>query len=127
MAVYPDFETEALPIFGFIYKPNDKLTFNLVPKRPNITYALNQRVSLFIEGGMTTCEFEVDHEGTKNAVLAYKESRLGSGFDFRLNGYLRGSISAGGVFNRSLKYRDGSGKVNINNGFYGEFRLRIEL
>lgn len=126
VAVYPDFEIGVLPILGFIYKPNEKLVFNIIPKRPNITYSLNDRISLFAEGGSAlNSEFEVTRDNTKNIVLRYKEMHLGTGIKFKLNRYIQTSISAGGMFNRYLKYRDSQGKVDIKNGLYTEFRIEI--
>lgn len=126
VAVYPDFEDEVLPILGFIYKPSDKLVFNIIPRRPNITYSLNDRINLFIEGGSPlNSEFEVTRDNSKNAVLRYKESRLGGGVKFKINPCIQSSISLGGVFNRSLKYRDNQGKVSIKDGLYTEFRVEI--
>jgi hypothetical protein len=127
LAVYPDFENEVLPVLGFIYKPNDKLVFNIIPKRPNITYFINERMSLFAEGGTSlNSEFEVTRDNTKNVVLRYKETRLGGGIKFKFNQYIQSSISAGGIFNRCLKYRDDQGKVNIKDGLYAEFRIEIK-
>jgi len=126
LAVYPDFENEVLPILGFIYKPNDKLVFNIIPKRPNITYSFNDRISLFAEGGSAFDEFEVTRDNTENVALRYRETRLGGGIKFRFNQYIRSSISAGGIFNRCLKYRDGQGKVNIKDGLYTELRIEIK-
>lgn len=127
IAVYPDFEDEVLPVPGFIYKPNDKLVFNIIPKRPNISYVLNERVSVFAEGGSSlNSEFEVTRNNSKNVVLRYKETHLGAGLNFKLNKYIQASVSAGGMFNRSLKYRDSQGKVNIKDGVYTEFRVEIK-
>lgn len=127
LAWYPDFEYEVLPILGLIYKPNDKLTFNIVPKRPNITYSFNDRFSLFAEGTSAfNNEFEVRRGNTKNVVLRYQERHLGAGIKFRLNQYIQSSLSVGGIFNRSLRYRDGQGKVNIKDGLYTELRVEIK-
>ena len=126
VALYPDFEHPVLPIFGFIYKPNDKLVFNIVPKRPNITYALNDRINLFAEGGSAFDEFIVKRDNLKNIALQYRETHLGAGLKFKLNQYLQASISAGGMFNRYLEYTDSQGKVDIKNGLYTEFRVEIE-
>ncbi|MBI5145129.1 MAG: hypothetical protein HZA27_02975 [Candidatus Omnitrophica bacterium] len=123
VAVYPEFESEVLPILGMIYKPNDKLTFNLVPKRPNISYALNERLTLFAEGGISFGEFEVTKDNLKSANLIYKENRLGTGMKLKLNKYMEASVSCGGVFNRYLKYKDSLGKVGIKDGFYSELRI----
>jgi len=128
IAVYPDFERKLLPILGFIYKPNERLTFSITPRRPNISYSLDRQFTLFAEGGDSpNSEFEVDKDGAKNVVLSYKETRLGAGIKFSPRDSLRASLSAGGVFNRSLKYRDSLGKVNVRGGFYTEFRLELKL
>lgn len=126
IAVYPDFENEVLPVLGFIYKPNERLTFNIVPKRPNISYILNERATLFLEGGSAfNSEFEVTRDGSKNLVLRYRQSRAGTGINFKFNKYIQASASFGAVFNRSLRYRDGVGKVVIKDGVYTEVRLQI--
>jgi len=127
IAVYPDFEDEVLPILGFIYKPNDRLAFNIIPKRPNITYILNDKVSAFAEGGLAlNSEFEVKRDNSENVVLSYRETRLGTGLEFKLNRYIQASLSAGGMFGRRLKYRDNQGKVDIKDGLYTEFRVEIK-
>lgn len=127
IAIYPDFENEVLPILGFIYKPNDKLTFNLIPKRPGISYLINDRITLFAEGGSSLDEFEVTRDNFKNVVLRYKEMHLGGGVKYKVNQFIQGSIQAGGMFNRSLKYRDNQGKVKIKDGLYTEFRIEIKM
>jgi hypothetical protein len=127
VAVYPDFENEVLPVLGFIYQPNDKLKFNLLSQRPNITYALNKKVSWYTEGGIgLNSEYEVERGNSQNVVLSYQETRLGSGLSFKLNKYIQASIIGGGMFKRRLKYRDGQGKVGIKDGFYTEFRIEIK-
>lgn len=126
LAVYPEFEYDILPILGFIYKPNDKLVLNIAPERPNITYVLSDRFSLFAEGGSSlNKEFEVTRDNLKNIVLKYREIHLGGGIKFKLNHYIQTSVSAGGMFNRYLEYKDSQGKVNMKNGLYTEFRIEI--
>ncbi|MEI6631175.1 MAG: hypothetical protein WCL25_01000 [bacterium] len=128
LAVYPDFERKVLPVLGFIYKPNDRLSFNILPKRPNISYALGDRVSIFAEGGTSiNSEFEVDQGNLKNTVLLYKENRLGLGVKFTPGPHIESFLSLGGVFNRTIKYKDSLGKVNIKDGMYAEFRIGIKL
>jgi hypothetical protein len=129
IAIYPDFEQEVLPVLGLIYKPNDKLSFNLIPNRPNISYLLNDRVTLFGEGGASlNSEFEVAKDNLKNVVLKYKEKYLGAGIKYKVNRFIESSLSCGGIFGRSLKYRDSSlGKVKIKNGVYTELRLEIKI
>jgi hypothetical protein len=125
IAYRPDFTYNFLPILGFIYRPNDKITFNIIPKRPNITYSFNDRISLFAEGGTSFDEFTVTRDNLKNISLLYRRTLLGLGMKLKLNKYIRTSLSAGEVFNRYLEYADSQGKVDIKNGMYAEFRVEI--
>jgi len=129
VSVAPEFKYYALPILGFIYKPNDKLTFNIIPDRPSITYLLNDKTTLFLEGGFALDqEFKVTRGNLNGLVLRYEEINLGTGVTYRLNKYIKSSFSVGGVFNHSLQYKDTSlGKVRIKDGLYSEFRLEIEM
>lgn len=128
LAVYPDFERKLLPVLGFIYRPNHKLAFNITPKRPNISYLLNDKITLFAEAGSSfNSEFEVAKGALKSAVLGYSEKHLGLGAKYKFNKFTEASVSAGGSFGRYLKYRDSLGKANIKNGAYAEFRLKIEI
>jgi len=121
----PHFEDSYWPILGFIYKPNDRLTFNIIPERPEISYALDKKLTVFLEGDNTSEEFRVTKDSLKNVPLQYNELHLGAGFRYNFNKHVKSSLSCGSVFNRSLKYRDSLGKVSIENGFYTEFRLDI--
>lgn len=125
IAVYPDYENVLWPILGFIYKPNERLSFNLVPEQPNINYRLNDKLSLFAEAGFSAVEYEVGTGLCACPVLKYKESRIGTGAKYKFNKFSEGSVCVGGVFNRCFKYRDSLGKVVIKDGFYSEFRVRI--
>lgn len=128
VAVYPDFEDNVLPILGFIYRPNDKWLFNIIPDRPGISYFLNDRITLFGEGGGTTnTEFEVERNGEEGRVLRYKETHVGAGVKYKLNKCIEASAQVGGIFGRQLKYADDIGKVNIHNGLYTEFRVEVNL
>ncbi len=127
IAIFPDYDDKLLPILGFIYRPNQKLVFNIIPQRPNITYELNEKLSVFGEFDASGGEFEVNKDRYKNAVLEYKEMHMGAGFEYRFNKNMKGSFSSGGVFNRRLKYLDEPGKVKLENGAYCELRLNIEM
>lgn len=125
-AICPDFETEILPILGFIYRPNDRLTFNIVPVDPEISYIFNDKLTVFLEGGNAfNSEFEVDKDERENVILRRKQTRLGTGVRYSFNNFAQASISLGAAFNRSFKYRDSLGKVNLDDGIYSEVRLQI--
>jgi hypothetical protein len=104
------------------------LTFNIVPERPNITYDLNKKWSIFIEGDGSDSEYEVMTDGQKNAVLRYNEDHAGGGVKFQPNKNIQAYLSAGYVFARSIQYRDENfGKVVLKDGMYTEFRIEISI
>jgi len=127
VAAYPEFEYDVFPILGFIYKPNDRLSFNITPERPNISYLLNEKVTLFAEAGTSFDEYEVAKDNLKNVVLQYREVHLGAGIKYKVNKFIQSSISEGVMFNRYLEYKDSLGKVDIKNGIYTEFRVVISI
>ncbi|MFA5144573.1 MAG: DUF6268 family outer membrane beta-barrel protein [Candidatus Omnitrophota bacterium] len=125
-AVWPGYEDEVLPIVGFIYKPNDKWTFNIIPKGPEISYAMTEKLTVFGEGDMSGYEFVVTQDDHKNVRLEYNEIHAGGGLRYKPNKNVNASVSIGGMFNRSLKYRpDSLGKVVIKDGLYSAFRLEL--
>ena len=125
---YPRFKPPVTPILGFIYKLNDRLTFNLIPEAPEISYLLNDKLTVFVQGDSTSNEYRVTKDNLKNAVLNYDETHLGAGLRYKWNKNVTGSFVAGGVFNRSIEYRqDSFGKVVVGDGFYTEFRLVMEM
>lgn len=127
VAVYPEYEYNVLPILGFIYKPNDKLSFNITPERPNISYSFNDKITLFTEAGTSFEEFEVAKDNLKNAVLRYRETYVACGIKYKINKFIQSSLSAGEVFNRYLQYKDSLGKVDIKDGVYTELRVIISI
>lgn len=127
VAVMTDFDSQILPILGFIYKPNEKLTFRIVPKDPGIFYKVNDKLTAFLEGDLGYCEYEVDRNNEKNVVLKYSENVVGLGVKYNISSSLGVSLSAGEVFNRQLKYLDGNGKVNIKNSPYISAKIDFKI
>jgi len=127
VASNPGFENSLSPFGGLIYKPNDKWAFNLVPDRPTISYNVNDRIALFVEGGMSGSEYKVTKDGLKGVALAYNETHAGAGVKIKINKYIDASLSCGRLFNHYLKYRDSLGKVDIKNGIYSEFRIEARI
>ena len=125
---FPGTKPAVSPIVGLIYKPNDRLAFNLIPDNPEISYELNDKWTVFAQGNYTAEEYKVTQNGVKNVVLNYNEMRAGGGLRYALNKNIKGSLAVGNVFNRSIVYRQKNlGKVAIDNGFYSEFRVDIVM
>lgn len=127
VAYFPGYECPIYPIGGVIYIPNDKWTFNLVPSRPTISYSVNDKLDLFVEGGLNGNEYKIKKDGKKNTQLAYNDLRMGAGVQYSFTENIDASFSAGGVMSRSLKYRDSGGKVSLENGPYIEVRVEAKM
>ena len=127
VGVYPRYEDRVWPIFGLVYKPNDKLSFNLVPDLPNITYDINKKVSLFLEMVNDFDEYYVNRNGSK-VILQHSQINIGTGAAFKINKSLNSSLTVGTALNQIFKYRDSGGKVSLNRcGFYTEFRIQAMI
>jgi len=128
LSEYPDNNTPVLPILGFIYTPNDKLTFDIIPLKPSITYKLSDKWSIFAEGGVTFEEYFLKNKRDGKVILEYHTGSLGSGLKYAFNKFIQASFSTGALFQRYFGYDpDRVGKVNLKNGLYTEFRLQMNI
>lgn len=127
VAYFPGYQTQVLPIIGFIYLPNDKLAFNIVPPRPTIVYSLNNKIALFGEAEIEGDEYRVDLQHMNSRTLEFTSNKVGAGVKYKFNKYIESSFSAGETFGRQLKYKDDVGKVDIKNSVYAEFRLTAKI
>lgn len=124
VAVYPDYRKQVLPVAGFI---KNKWRLNLTPDRPSLTYAVNKTFSLRLEGGGTWDEFEIEKNSASGRVLRYKEMHAGLGITYKPANWIEISALGGEMFDKSLKYRDGNGKVAIKDSAFSEIRVMLKL
>ncbi|MCK5581828.1 MAG: hypothetical protein KAJ18_11215 [Candidatus Omnitrophica bacterium] len=118
LSIRPDYDQQVLPIIGFIYKPNDRLTFNLTSKDPKILYELDDNLTAFAEFDYVNEEYEVTRASQDGVVLKHRESSMGFGLQYLVDDTVEASASVGSVFARRLEYRDGVGKVEPEAGIY---------
>lgn len=123
VSVRPEYEREVIPLIGLIYRPNDRLSFNFASDDPNISYQLNDATLLRWELQYAFDEYEVTRGAQEGVVLQYQEISSGFGIEHQFNETFKGTVSAGGVFNRRLEYKDDVGKVAPETGFYTSARL----
>jgi len=125
--VLPRYKDSVLPIVGVIFKPNDRLNFNLISDGPQVTYRLNDRIALFLKGDFSADEFTVSRDNSKNVILRYARTGMGGGIKLKINKFIQLFLSMGDEFNSTLRYRDNNDKASIRSGFYNEFRLEASF
>jgi hypothetical protein len=122
---FTDFENNTAPIGGIIYKPNDRLAFNLISDDPNITYKLNDKFEIRAEGGYSLFnQFKVHRQSDNNVLLEYSDMRIGGGVNFKPFSHFTASVSAGGDFVRRFEYPDAGGKMDIDKGMYVQGKIQ---
>ncbi len=127
VTVRPEYEREVIPLVGLIYRPNDRLSFNLASDDPNISYKLNDATLLRWELQYAFDEYEVTRGAQEGVVLQYQEIASGFGIEHQFNDAFKGLLSSGVVFNRQLKYKDDVGKVAPNAGLYVSTQLTAKF
>lgn len=127
LSIRPNFDVAVLPLFGFIYKPNDRLAFNFASDNPTITYKLTEKTKVLWEADIVNDEYEVVRNGESGRVLFYRELSTGLGLKHKFTDVFSGLISAGGVFSRLIEYEDDQGKVEPEAGMYVKARLTAKF
>lgn len=123
VSVRPEYDVDVIPILGLIYKPNDRLSFNLASDDPDISYKLDDATTLLWEFGYTFEEYEVTRGSQEGVVLEYRDISTGIGIEHAFNEHITAALSVGGVFGRWLEYKDDAGKVVPDAGIYADFSL----
>lgn len=80
-----DYDDEVMPLIGVIYKPTDRLSFNLASTDPYIEYKLTEQTAAFWEFGYVMDEYEVNRDGQKGVVLKYREASTGLGLRHKIS------------------------------------------
>lgn len=124
VSVRPEYEREMIPLIGLVYRPTDRLSLNLASDDPNISYRLNDATMLRWELDYAWEEYEVTRGTQEGVVLQYQGISSGFGIEHQFNETFKGVVSAGGVFNRRLEYKDEVGKVAPDTGFYTSLQLK---
>ena len=114
------------PLLGFIYKPNDKLMFKILPDTPTVSYVFTDRVTLFIQESDSLKRYYVTRDNSRTK-LDYSQSYLNAGVKFKINKFIETSLSMGNTFRQILKYTDSTGKVTTRNGLFTEFRIEAKI
>ena len=125
---FTDFDNDTQIIGGMIYTPTDRITVCLTTEYPHILYKINDKVDLLVEGQWVLFnQYKVRIENNDNVLLSYREAWFGGGFHFRPTKYIDTSFSAGGVFNRQLKFHHAGEKIDIDKGFYLQGVVSIDF
>lgn len=127
LSIRPNYDTSVLPIIGFIWKPNEQLSFNFASDNPYIAYKLDEKITLIWEASLIADEYEVTRNNQKGVVLKYNEVSTGLGFEYKLNSMFTVVASTGVALSRRLEYKDDNGKVVPEDGFYTSLKLTAQF
>jgi hypothetical protein len=133
--VKTDAQPIVFPVAGVHWQPSDALTFNLTVPRPEVDYTLTRRITLFGTGQFNGGDFRVpDSTGTaigrpqfNNAVLTYREIRLGGGLRLKLLPFAAVQTEAGEALGRDFDYYRIHENLKVNNAPYVDTRLMISF
>ncbi len=116
---FTDFDNDTQIIGGMIYTPTDKITLYLTTEYPHILYKVNDKLDLLAEGQWVLFnQYKVRNGNDDNILVSYREAWVGGGFHFRPSKCIDTSFSAGGVFNRQLRFHHAGEKIDIDKGYY---------
>ena len=126
-----DAQLVVAPVAGVRWQPNDVLTFNLTVPRPEIDWKLSRRITLFADGQFNGGDFRVpDSTGTaigkpqfNNAVLTYREIRLGGGLRLKILPFAAVQTEAGEALGRDFDYYRIHENLKVNNAPYMDTKL----
>lgn len=128
LSIRPEFDAKILPLIGFIYRPNDRLEFNFASSSPHVSFALSNRTKVVFEIDLVNDEYEVEYNGQKGRILAYKEFSAGVGLRHNFTQTLSGSVSVGSVFSRALRYEDDdNGEIEPESGMYVKAGFKLSF
>ena len=130
-----DAQLLVFPVAGVRWQPSDVLTVNLTAPRPEIDYKLTRRITLFADGQFNGGDFRVpDSTGTaigrpqfNNAVLTYREIRLGGGVRLKLLPFAAVQTEAGEALGRDFDYYRIHENLRVNNAPYVDTRLMFSF
>lgn len=124
-----------LPAIGAVWKPDDKWTVSLILPRPSVSYAFDDKLSVFAGGELTGGAYTVgDNFGTRvgdpslnGERLTYREIRAGGGVRYDFSKKLRLEVEGGWVIDRRFVYDDrklqfnGDGAPYVRLGLSGSY------
>ena len=118
--ILTDFNDDTQIVGGMIYTPTDKITVSLTTDYPHMLYKINDKFDFTVVEGQWVLynQYKVRLDTNDNVLMKYREAWIGSGFHFHPTKHIDTSFSAGGVFNRQLKFYSAGEKIDINKGFY---------
>ncbi|MDO8580779.1 MAG: DUF6268 family outer membrane beta-barrel protein, partial [Candidatus Omnitrophota bacterium] len=125
--IRPGYKDEVLPLLGFNYKANDRLSFNIASDDPNITYKLNEKTSALLEFDYKNEEYEATEAANEGKVIRNKYYTMGVGLKHQFCENFSASASVGGAFNRKIEFVDDSGKIVPENGIYASLSMNARF
>jgi len=120
-----------LPGAGARWKFAEDWTLNLMFPKPQLQYAVNDRVTAYVGGDYrggsyrTSENFKVNR--LNNEVMDHREIRAGAGVDWILTGYLTGELEAGYVCYHRFEFDNKDVTIKADPAPYVSASLRFKF
>jgi len=98
-------KTRVLPIFGVVYKPDERWTISLGAPRTAVSYRLDT-TSLYLASEFSGTEYRVGQASVGSKTIRYRDSRAVAGVDFLIAEGLSLDIGAGYSAGRRFTFFD---------------------
>jgi Domain of unknown function (DUF6268) len=120
-----------LPAAGARWKFADRWTLNAVFPSPRLQYELTEQWNLFLGARLLGGSYRVSQDlGTQsgqpqlnNAILSYREIRLGGGAEWKINPAMTLQLDAGYAVNRRFEYPRANDQITGEGAPYAQIGL----
>jgi Domain of unknown function (DUF6268) len=113
-----------VPVAGFIYEPNDDVTYEVVFPRPRVAWRLpntpvpgKDEYWFYILGEFANSIWAFEQNDGTPDVFASRDFRLILGLERKIIGGLSHRVEAGYVFNREIKLASDGDEIDLDDSF----------
>ncbi len=119
-----DYEDQDLvPLIGIKYQFNERWALNALSLNPNLSYQVNEKTELRLEGMIYSDEFEVTEGARKGDIVSISDYRVGLGVTHEFSEGLKAGLSAGLSLGGTYEYLQNGGKVAVDDGIYVAYNV----
>ena len=125
--VRPEYDNALIPFVGFLYHPDEKLSFNFLSAEPSISYQLTDKTKILLEFGFLSHEFEVTSGINRGDIILIRDWEVGLGLEHDCNESWRGKFSLGLAFEQKYENVSANQAVSLKNSLYAAYKFALRF